>query len=201
MMTDVEQAGRGGFDERGGSEFPGQGGHGGFDERGGLEFPEQADHAEQAEFGLTDLLHPGQLRDPAQRARLWKRVGELLRFGAVGGVAFVVNFGVFNLARALGLSPLWANVVAVVVATLVSWLGNRFWTFSERKTQAPRREVIGFFVVNIVGLLIENAMLGITHYGLGFTALWMDNLSKFVGTGIGTIFRYVAYRRWVFTGS
>ena len=139
---------------------------------------------------------------PAARARF----AELARFGSVGAVAYVVDLGLFNLLRfgpgdLLIHKPLTAKVISVAVATLVAWLGNRYWTFSDRKTSSRRRELAGFVVVNIGGLIIGVGCLAFSHYVLGLTSPLADNISaNVVGLVLGTAFRYVFYRRLVFTG-
>src|SRR5688572_4125504 len=74
---------------------------------------------------------------------------EVLKFGAVGAVAFVVDIGVFNLLRHeiiavgsydLGDKPLTAKTISVLAATIVAWLGNRYWTFRRRRRASRRRE-------------------------------------------------------------
>ena len=139
---------------------------------------------------------------PAARARF----AELARFGSVGAVAYVVDLGLFNLLRfgpgdLLIHKPMTAKVISVAVATLVAWLGNRYWTFSDRKTSSRGRELAGFVVVNIGGLIIGVGCLAFSHYVLGFTSPLADNISaNVVGLALGTAFRYVFYRRLVFTG-
>ena len=129
-----------------------------------------------------------------------------MRFGSVGAVAFVVDAGLFNLLRfgpgeVLGHKPLTAKVISVAVATLVAWLGNRFWTFSQRRTAAPVRELLGFGLVNLGGMLIAVGCLAFSHYVLGLTSPLADNISaNGVGLVLGMVFRYLAYRHFVFTG-
>ena len=139
------------------------------------------------------------------RARRRARLLELLRFGSVGGLAFVVDTGLFNLLRfgpgdLLEDKPITARILAGAVATLVSWVGNRHWTFSERRTEARVRELMGFAVVNIGGIAISVVCLGISHYVLDLRSPLADNIStNGVGLVLGTAFRYLAYRSWVFT--
>lgn len=139
---------------------------------------------------------------PAARARL----AELARFGSVGALAYVVDLGLFNLLRfgpgeLLIHKPLTAKIISVAVATLVAWIGNRYWTFSDRKTSSRRRELAGFVVVNLGGLVIGVGCLAFSHYVLGLTSPLADNISaNGVGLVLGTAFRYVFYRRLVFTG-
>jgi len=131
------------------------------------------------------------------------RLLELVRFGFVGGVAFLVNNAVFLLVNGpLGWGPTIAKVLSVVVATAVSYFGSRYWTFARSKTADMQHEGIMFLVVNAIALGIEWIPLGISHYLLGFQTGWADWFSGvIIGTLLGTIFRYFAYRNWVFTGS
>ncbi|HRA50747.1 GtrA family protein, partial [Actinotalea sp.] len=138
----------------------------------------------------------------SMRARLL----ELIRFGSVGALAFVVDVGLFNLLRfgpgeLLGAKPLTAKVLSVAVATVVAWLGNRYWTFADRRTATRTRELLGFVAVNVGGMAIAVVCLAISHYVLGLRSPLADNVAaNVVGLALGTAFRYVAYRHLVFTG-
>lgn len=152
-----------------------------------------------------DPTHPRAVALARARARLAARVAELARFGSVGAVAYLVDVGLFNLLRfgpgeLLGEKPLTAKGVSVVVATLVAWCGNRYWTFAHRRTATRGRELLAFAVVNAGGLLIAVACLAVSHYVLGLTSPLADNIAaNGVGLVLGTAFRYVLYRRVVFT--
>ncbi len=138
--------------------------------------------------------------------KLHDRIGhlfhELAKFGVVGAVAFVVDVGTFNLLRngALSDRPLTAKVISTVLATSVAFAGNRQWTFKHRERSGVRREYALFFALNAVGLGIALTCLGVSHYVLGFTSPLADNISaNVVGMAFGTMFRFWAYRRFVFT--
>jgi putative flippase GtrA len=135
---------------------------------------------------------------------LYKRVRrlarELAKFGSVGAMAFVVTAGFFNLFRHLGSGPLTSVSVATVIAATFSYLANRFWTFRHRdnSTSDMGREYVLFFVLNGIGLAITQIFIGFTHYVLDLEGGLADNGALVVGTGFATMFRYYAYKRWVF---
>lgn len=131
---------------------------------------------------------------------LHSMVRELMKFGIVGAVAFVVDVGVFNLARVgADMGPLSSKTISVVLATTVAYAGNRYWTFRHRDRPGLRREYVLFFAFNAVGLAIALACLGFSHYVLGFESALADNISaNGVGLALGTAFRFWSYRRWVF---
>ena len=132
---------------------------------------------------------------------------EAAKFGVVGAVAFVTDFGVFNLLSFAGPGgegvlhhkPLTANGIAIVVSVVVAWLGNRYWTFRHRRRASAPRELLMFALMNGAGLLISAACLAFTYYVLGLRGPVASNVSaKVVGVGLGTLFRWWAYRRFVF---
>jgi putative flippase GtrA len=129
--------------------------------------------------------------------------GALQRLGsftAVGTVAFIVDISVFNiLASGFGAGPITAKVISVTLATGVSWLGSRYLTFHEFAGRPKRQEALLFALTNLVGLGIAAACLVVSHYILGFTSPLANNISgNVVGVLLGNVFRYVAYRYFVF---
>lgn len=144
------------------------------------------------------------------RSTLDVLVREAAKFGVVGLVAFVVdtalyNYFVFGLPGAgegpMHDIPLRAKVAATAVAMVVAWLGNRYWTFRHRRRTAVAREFALFVVFNVLGLAIAVACLGFSRYVLDLHSQLADNVSaNGVGLVLGTLFRFWAYRTFVFRG-
>lgn len=140
------------------------------------------------------------------RDRFGHLVREMSKFATVGGVAFLIDFALFNyLIGPAGVEQITAKTIATVIAATFAFLGNRFWTWRHRKRSHPAREYALFFFFNAVGLGIAVACLAISRYGLGgiwpevFQTRLADNIASFVvGTGLGTLFRFWSYRRFVF---
>jgi len=132
---------------------------------------------------------------------------QFTRFGLIGCVGLVVDFGVFNLLRAtifdparIHEGPVFAKIISTVLAIIVNWIGNRFWTFREHRGRQLVREGIEFGIVSVGGLLIGLFCLFVSHYLLGFTSLLADNISSnVIGLALGTAFRFSLYRLWVFS--
>lgn len=132
------------------------------------------------------------------------RLLELTRFLSVGAVAFVVDLGLFNVlrfgpGRLLEDKPLTAKIISVAVATLVSWLGNRHWTFSQHRTTHRGRELTLYAAINVLGVFIGIGTLAFSHYVLNLRTPLEDNISTVLGIVLGTIVRYVGYKKLVFT--
>jgi putative flippase GtrA len=126
-------------------------------------------------------------------------VPELAKFGIVGGIGAVIDLGgAAVLHSSYHLEPLTAKAISISVATVVTYVGSRFWTFRHRENQPLHRETVLFFALNVVGLLIAEAVIACTTYIFGFKGAIAYNLASLIGTGLGTIFRFYAYRKWVF---
>lgn len=148
------------------------------------------------------MRNPATALGPAR----WARLVELTRFLTVGGVAFVVDVGLYNLLRfgpgeLLEAKPITAKVVATLVATLVSWIGNRLWTFAAQRTRHRGRELLLFAVINGLCLVIGAAPLAISQYVLHLDGPVPDNVANLLGIALGTALRYLGYKRFVFTGA
>jgi len=126
-------------------------------------------------------------------------VPELAKFGVVGGIGAIIDLGgAAYLHLDMNIGPMIAKGLSITAATVFTYLGSRFWTFRHRVNQAPLREGMLFAALNVVGLVIAEAVIAFTHYGLGAKSGLAYNAASLAGTGLGTIFRYFAYKKWVF---
>ncbi len=124
---------------------------------------------------------------------------EMAKFGTIGLINLGVNFAVFNaLLVAVSGSEVKAKAVATTVATTCAYFLNRYWTYRHRPKSTLRREYSLFFLFNAVGLLIETGIVALAKYGFDQTSLVVLNVCTFVGIGLGTVFRFWAYRTHVF---
>jgi putative flippase GtrA len=128
-------------------------------------------------------------------ARFRQLIHEGFKFLVIGAVGFIVTFGVANALHPIGKYK--AITIATILATVITYLGNRYWTFRHREGKGTTRDSIMFFVFNGVGLVIYYGCIGIIDLaGLGHSVAWY-NVALVVGTGLGTLFRFWSYRTWI----
>ncbi|MFJ5834514.1 GtrA family protein [Streptomyces sp. NPDC093089] len=146
----------------------------------------------------------------SRHAPAWARnIGrEIAAFGVVGALAFVVETASFNLlifgspasgGGVLGSAPVVASVVATLLAMVVSWVGNRYWTYRDRRGAVDRRELTLFVGVNLVGMAVTALPVYVSRELLGLGSPFSDNAARLVGWAAATLFRFVSYRSLVFT--
>jgi len=141
-------------------------------------------------------------KEALTRVLVW-RFSEVLTFLAVGGVGYVVDILAFNLFRLVepfkSLDPAYARTLAVVLAILVNYIGNRTYTWRDVPSSDRRRELALFFLFSIIGFGFSLVTLVISHDLLGYTSRLADNVSaNVVGLALGAVFRFWTYKKFVF---
>ena len=126
-------------------------------------------------------------------------IHEFAKFGVIGVIGLLVtNAGYLLLHGKLGMGPVKATTVATIVATCVTYVGNRYWSFKHRERTSVPREGIIFFTLNGIGLLIQDAVVAVNYYILGFAH---NKLAEFLalnaGIALATLFRFWSYRKFV----
>ncbi|MER0449819.1 GtrA family protein [Streptomyces sp. Edi4] len=136
--------------------------------------------------------------------KIWR---EVAAFGVVGAVAFFVETATFNLlilgapSRSNGIlssAPVLASAVATFLAMVVSWFGNRYWTYRDRRSAVDRREIGWFVAVNLAGMAVTAVPVFVSHQLLGMDTPLSDNAARLMGWAGATLLRFATYRNLVF---
>ncbi|MCO1654759.1 GtrA family protein [Pseudonocardia humida] len=134
---------------------------------------------------------------------------ELLKFALVGGTTWIIDTAVFLVLKATVLAekPITAKIIAVLVATIVSYVLNREWSFRTRGGRERHHEAALFFIVSGIGVAVYTAPLAVSRYLLLLrvpeVSLLTQEIADFVsgqilGVLAGMAFRWWAFRRFVF---
>ena len=129
----------------------------------------------------------------AQRLRT-----HIVRFAAVGATTTVLNLGLFAVLR-MELSSQAANLLALVVATVVNTYLNRVWTFGRPpgSGSAAREQALGMLVFLLTWASTAGGLSGLA-------AVWPDASTPAqvgavaLATAASTVVRFVAMRYWIF---
>ena len=123
-----------------------------------------------------------------------RRLPQLLQFVLVGGSAAATHLAVVGLLVSLGgMLPLWANVLAFLVAFVVSYNGHALLTFSA--AQARGWPVVAkFFAVACLSFVANEALYYIALNWLHWHYFW-SLAAVLVLVAIGT---FVMSKFWAF---
>jgi len=149
-----------------------------------------------------------------------KEITRFLKFSVVGTLGTAIDFGGLNLLiLTFGFSKILANTCSFSVAVISNFIWNRLWTFPESKDRPIAPLLFQFVLVNIGGLLLNQAIflsldawvlseagalaapmatlalsIGLAHYKLAY------NLSKAIATIIVLFWNFGANRLWTYRG-
>ena len=139
----------------------------------------------------------------------WRRIlTEAYRFLAVGGLATIVAFVIFNLLvhgfrmgydAPLADEPYLAYVIANVIGMAVSYRGSRTWVFKDRPPRTADGGRLLFIVINLATMLIPMACLWVSRNVLGLDDPLSDNVAaNVIGLFLGMVARFYLFRTLVF---
>ncbi len=101
--------------------------------------------------------------------KIVKNNTQFLKYAVGGAVAFVVDVSLlYILTEMAGLWYLWSATFSFIVAAMVNYLFQRFWTFKSQERRVAR-QFLTFLSLQAVGLFINSAMMYLTVEYLG---LW-----------------------------
>ena len=145
--------------------------------------------------------------EPARQLAIKHR--ELLKFAMVGGTTWMIDTVLFLVLKTTVLEPkpVTAKIIAVLVATIVSYVLNREWSFRTRGGRERHHEAALFFVISGVGVVVYTAPLVLSRYvfhlAVPAVSLLTQEVADFmsgqvIGVVAGMAFRWWAFRRFVF---
>lgn len=87
----------------------------------------------------------------AEQRNPWALLRQLLAFGAVGVVGFVIDAGTLYAVRWLGMGLLVGRVISYLTAATSTWALNRRYTFTSTADHGAVREWMLFLVSQLSG--------------------------------------------------
>ncbi|SEM17865.1 Putative flippase GtrA (transmembrane translocase of bactoprenol-linked glucose) [Rhodococcus maanshanensis] len=133
---------------------------------------------------------------------------ELIKFAIVGGTTMVFDLAIFySLSLTiLEQKPVVAKIISGVMATILSYILNREWSFKNRGGRERHHEALLFFTISGIGVVISAAPLFIANNifdiraSASLTTLVIVDfvLNYIIGNVLQMIFRFWALRRFAF---
>ena len=93
--------------------------------------------------------------------KLWenKLIRQIIRFGIVGGLAFIIDYGVYALlTQVFSVYYILASVISFSLSVIFNYILSITWVFDVNKKQGVK-EFIVFIVLSVIGLLLNSLIL------------------------------------------
>ena len=107
---------------------------------------------------------------------------QILRFGAVGAVGFLVDGGLLWLLVASEVNPYLARALSFPTAVFVTWALNRSWTFREASEASRKGQLQRYISVQVVGTLTNYVL-----YSIVITVFGTAGVVIFWGFALGSL--------------
>lgn len=157
----------------------------------------------------VSLVQAGLDRLPERWRALLLAHRELMKFAVVGAITWFVDTGVVYALKLTVLQdkPLTARAFGVLIATIVSYILNREWSFNTRGGRQRHHEAALFFAVSAlaVGVTVipQAVSLYVFDIRVPHVSPFTQAVSNFVtgqilGVLLAMAFRFWALRRFVF---
>lgn len=117
-----------------------------------------------------------------------KLLAQIMKFGVVGVVATVIDFGIMNLLHyGLGLNILIANTSGFIVSLIFNYVASMKYVFAHKEGMSRRREFIIFGRAVRDWLGAQRRYRAGAQRGLGLEA----NVAKICATALVMVYNFV----------
>ena len=104
---------------------------------------------------------------------------QIIKFGIVGGLAFIIDYGIYTLlSQLLGIYYILASIISFSISVIFNYILSIKWVFDVTKKQTTKDFII-FIVLSVIGLIINSIIL--------YICVELFNIHDMIGKIIATI--------------
>lgn len=132
-----------------------------------------------------------------ERLGMKKLLAQFMKFGVVGVIAFVIDYGLLALLTELfGINYLVSATISFTASVVFNYVASMRYVFTHKEGMSRRREFVIFVVLSVIGLLINNGCMwaGVELLGVHYL------LTKIVATAIVMIWNFVTRKIFLDAG-
>ena len=126
-----------------------------------------------------------------------KLLAQFMKFGVVGVIAFVIDYGLLALLTELfGINYLVSATISFTASVVFNYVASMRYVFTHKEGMSRRREFVIFVVLSVIGLLINSGCMwaGVELLGVHYL------LTKIVATAIVMIWNFVTRKIFLDAG-
>ncbi len=117
-----------------------------------------------------------------------KLLAQIVKFGIVGVIAFVIDFGVMVfLTEVFEVDPVVSATISFIVSVVFNYVASMRYVFSHREGMSRRREFAIFVVLSVAGLIINDVLM---WAGTAFTPIDY-RIVKIIATAVVMVWNFV----------
>lgn len=118
-----------------------------------------------------------------------KLLKQIVKFGFVGGTAFVIDAGVLMiLSKYVGINYMIANVISFTISVIYNYVMSMKFVFEVNTETSKGKNFVQFIILSIIGLGINEVIMKLC------VGLWTLPLliSKMLATAIVMVYNFIS---------
>lgn len=129
-------------------------------------------------------------------------IEQILKFGVVGFICFFIDFGItIVLTNIFGVHYLVSKFFGFVISAVINYILSIKFVFTQKKEMNKNKEFIGFFVLSVIGLLINEVVMFICIDGIYMHMAvlqellsyeWMVSVASIIATGVVMVYNFIS---------
>jgi putative flippase GtrA len=126
-----------------------------------------------------------------------KLIAQFMKFGVVGVIAFVIDFGLFVLlTEVFGVNYLVSATISFVVSVIFNYVASMRYVFTHKEDMSRRKEFVIFVVLSAIGLVINDVCMwaGVTLLAINYM------VTKIFATVVVAVWNFVTRKIFLDAG-
>ena len=118
-----------------------------------------------------------------------KLFNQLIKFGLVGGIAFIIDYGIMVfLTEVFKVPSLISAAVSFTVSVIFNYIASVKWVFDvDKEKNGKAKELIVFIILSVIGLGINELIMWIMDKQFGIYYM----ISKIVATIVVMCYNFI----------
>lgn len=126
-----------------------------------------------------------------------KLIAQFAKFGLVGGIAFLIDYGIMVLlTEVFGVNYLISATISFTVSVIFNYLASMRYVFTHKEGLSRRREFVIFIVLSVIGLGLNDLCMWLFTGVLGISYL----ISKIIATAIVMVYNFITRKLFLDAG-